>query len=129
MVDVGERLRAAGLRVSRARRAVADLVLATDAHPTADQVWTELRRRGAKVSRAAVYKTLTAFCDAGLLRSLTIEGRQVFDPRLDAHHHAVDVETGAIRDVPVDAVSVRGLDRLEGLELVDAHVVIKARFR
>lgn len=124
-----ERLSAAGLRVSRARLAVAERVLATDTHPTADQVWAALRAEGAKVSRATVYKTLAAFTEAGLLRAFAIEGRHVFDPRLEPHHHTVDADTGMIRDLPAGALSVRGLGDLEGVEVLDHQVVVRVRAR
>ncbi len=128
MSELVERLASAGLRLSRARLAIAELVLGTDAHPTADQVWCQLRARGVVVSRATVYKALAAFAEAGLLRTLFIDGRQVFDPRLEPHHHAVDIETSEIRDLPAGALEVRGLEGLEGLEWVEHQVVVRARF-
>ena len=38
-----ERLREAGIQPSAQRLAVAEYVLTTEAHPSADQVWTEVR--------------------------------------------------------------------------------------
>ena len=109
------------------RMSVARLVLATDAHPTAEQVWDALRRAGEDVARATVYKALATLRDAGLVRTFRIEGRTVFDPRTEPHHHVVDVDTGAIVDLPPAALEVRGLDALAGLEVVEHHVVVRAR--
>lgn len=129
IAELAERLRAAGLRPSEPRLAVARLVFGTTCHPTADRVWDLLRAQGAEVSRATVYKTLSALAEAGLVDSFFVDGRLVFDARTEPHHHVVDVETGAIHDLPPDRVEVLGLDRLDGLDVVGHQVLIRARVR
>jgi len=52
-----ERLRAHGIQPSAQRVGIARYVLATDEHPSADQVWDRVRRDMPVVSRATVYNT------------------------------------------------------------------------
>src|SRR5690348_10723818 len=95
-----ERIEHAGVRASAQRVAIAAYVLATEDHPTADQVWSEVKATFPMVSRATVYNTLQTFRDAGLVRQLVLaEGSVVFDPMVEPHHHFVDDETGAIHDI------------------------------
>jgi Fur family transcriptional regulator, iron response regulator len=106
-VQVETTLREHGIQPSAQRVAVADYVLRTAEHPSADLVWKRVRERFPWISRATVYNTLHLFVEKGLLQRLTIaEESIVFDPIVSAHHHFVDEETGAIHDVPWERVQV-----------------------
>src|SRR5262245_25988265 len=99
--DVPRLLREHGIQPSAQRVAVADYILATDEHPSADQVWAAVRARFPMVSRATVYNTLHLLADKGLVRELVLAaGRVVYDPHVARHHHFIDDETGAIQDIP-----------------------------
>ena len=126
--DVVTQLRNAGIQPSAQRLAVANFVLATEAHPSADEVLAEVQQGFPMLSRATVYNTLHLFVEKGLLRQLVLaEGKTVFDPRLDAHHHFIDEETGRIEDVPWDAVKVGDVKGLKGYEVREYMVVLRGR--
>ncbi len=121
-------LRSHGIQPSAQRLAVAEYVLDTDAHPSADQVWARVRERFPVISRATVYNTLNLFVEKGLLRQLAIsEGRVVFDPNVEPHHHFIDEATGAIHDVAWESVDVRRVADLKGLDVREYQVVMKGR--
>ncbi len=127
-IDAQERLRLHGVQPSAQRVAIAEYVLATDEHPSAEQVWARVRARFPMVSRATVYNTLHVLVDKGLLRELVLaEGRIVYDPKLEPHHHFVDDDSGAIHDVPWSALRVSGVDALDGLEVREHQVVLRGR--
>jgi len=124
----GEILRGHGIQPSARRMAVAGYVLHTEEHPSADQVWARVKRSVPTISRATVYNTLNLLVMKGLLRQLVVaEGRVVFDPHVGPHHHFVDEATGAIHDVPWDAVEVRRVDSLRGFEVREYQVVMRGR--
>ncbi len=128
MIEVPETLRRHGIQPSAQRVAVADFVLQTEAHPSADQVWGQVRSSFPMISRATVYNTLNLLVRKGLLRQLVLaEGKVVFDPNVHPHHHFVDESTGAIHDVPWDAVEVRRVEELKGLEVREYQVVMRGR--
>ncbi|HEY2044324.1 MAG TPA: Fur family transcriptional regulator [Jatrophihabitans sp.] len=83
-------LREAGLRVTKPRAAVLD-VLADHPHATADLVANEVRAKLGKVSTQAVYDVLAACVDAGLVRRIEPAGSPArFEVRTgDNHHHLV----------------------------------------
>ena len=60
-------LRARGLRLTRPRRLILDVVRATDAHPTAAFVYQRVRRRLPRVSLATVYRNLRMLAAEGFL--------------------------------------------------------------
>ena len=129
-IEATEALRGRGIQPSAQRVAIAEYVLATDSHPSADQVWARVRERLPQVSRATVYNTLNLFVREGLLRELVLaEGRVVFDPKVEAHHHFVDAESGAIHDVPWGAIQVRGVEALRGYDVDEYQVVMRGRAR
>src|SRR4051812_39909340 len=100
MKDIAQRLRDRGIQPSAQRVAVARYALVTEDHPSADEVWAEVRRRFPMISRATVYNTLKLFVEKGILaRHVLAEGRVVFDPKVERHHHFVDDESGRIDDV------------------------------
>lgn len=122
------RLREAGIQPSAQRLAVAGYVLATDAHPSADEVLAEVQGSFPMLSRATVYNTLNLFVEKGLLRQLVLaEGKTVFDPCLEPHHHFIDEESGRIEDVPWDSVKVGDVKSLKGYEVREYMVVMRGR--
>jgi Fur family iron response transcriptional regulator len=117
-----------GIQPSAQRVAVADYVLYTTDHPSADQVWAEVKRSFPMLSRATVYNTLNLFTEKGLLRELVLaEGKVVFDPKLDPHHHFLDEETGEIVDVPWSALDVRRVHNLNWFDVREYQVVMRGK--
>ncbi|HLK11567.1 MAG TPA: transcriptional repressor [Candidatus Binatia bacterium] len=126
--DVARTLRERGLQPSAQRVAIAEYVLRTGEHPSADQVWARVRRGFPMLSRATVYNTLNALVRKGLLRALVLaEGKVVFDPNVERHHHFVDEATGRIRDVPWEAVEVGRVRPPAGFTVHDVHVILRGR--
>lgn len=125
---VVERLREAGVQPSAQRLAVAEYVLETTSHPSADQVLEQVQADFPMLSRATVYNTLNLFVEKGLLRQLVLaEGRVVFDPHLEPHHHFIDDDTGEIDDVPWGAVKVGDVGGLKGYDVREYMVVLRGR--
>ena len=121
-------LREHGIQPSAQRVAVGEYVLSTAAHPSAQQVWEKVRRGFPWISRATVYNTLKLFVEKRLLRELVLaEGALVYDPKVDRHHHFIDERSGAIHDVPWEAVRVSRVESLPGFEVSDYQVVMRGR--
>jgi Fur family transcriptional regulator, iron response regulator len=125
-VDVTEVLKESGIQPSAQRVAIAEYVLTTLDHPSADHVFRTVTSRFPYISRATVYNTLNLFVEKGLLRTLNIaEDSVVFDPNVKTHHHFVDEVSGAIYDIPWEKVQVCNIETLRGYEVHDYQVVIR----
>ena len=130
LVQVETTLRDRGIQPSAQRVAVAEYVLHTAEHPSAELVWKRVRERFPWISRATVYNTLHLFVERGLLRRLTIaEDSIVFDPITEAHHHFVDDETGAIYDVSWERVQVCNIESLHDYDIHQYQVVMRGKLR
>ena len=123
-------LRNTGIQPSAQRVAVADYVLHTHEHPSAELVFKRVRERFPWISRATVYNTLNLFVEKGLLQRLTIaEDSVVFDPVMETHHHFIDDETGAIHDVPWERVQVCNIESLQDYEVANYQVVMRGKLK
>jgi len=128
--DIPSILEEHGIQPSAQRVAVAEFVLQTTEHPSADKVWTGVQENFPMISRATVYNTLNLFVEKGLLRELHIAPDSVlFDPKIDRHHHFIDEETGRIHDIPWDQIEVSNTKPLRGFEIRDYQVVMRGRSR
>ena len=99
-----------GIQPSAQRVAVADYVLRTTEHPSAETVWSRVREGFPFLSRATVYNTLNLFVEKGLVRALVLaEGKVVFDPNVERHHHFIDESTGAATPAHAPLVALPAL--------------------
>jgi Fur family transcriptional regulator, stress-responsive regulator len=93
-------LRAHGLRVTRPRLAVLD-VLGHGGHLEVDEIALRVRQRLDTVSTQAVYDVLGALARVGLARRIEPAGSPALYERRagDNHHHVVCRGCGAVADV------------------------------
>ena len=126
-------LQRAGLRPTRQRRALAALLVGDghDRHVTAESLYAAALDHGEGVSLATVYNTLRAFCEAGLLQEVTVDGsRSYFDTRIDDHPHFYWEDTAELTDAPVEELEISRLPRTpDGAEISRVDVVIRLRRR
>jgi Fe2+ or Zn2+ uptake regulation protein len=62
------------------------------------------------------------------LRELVLtEGKVVFDPKLDRHHHLIDEDTGTIHDIPWEAVPLTPIESVESFAVHDMQIVMRGR--
>jgi Fe2+ or Zn2+ uptake regulation protein len=128
--DVVRTLEEHGIQPSAQRVAVAEYVLHTAEHPSAEKVWAAVQENFPMISRATVYNTLNLFVEKGLLRELHLAPDSVlFDPNTGRHHHFIDEESGEIFDIPWSQIGVSNARPLPGYEINDYQVVIRGRRR
>jgi Fur family transcriptional regulator, iron response regulator len=118
------------VQVTPQRMFIAEAALWSKTHPTADEIWTTVKRKHPTVSRATVYNTLNLLVDKHLLQThMLADGITVFDPKTMLHHHFIDEETGEVHDIPWEAIQVRGKDTLPGFDVREFQVVMRGRKR
>ena len=76
-----EYLQSRGKRMTRPQRLLIEHVFSRHDHFDADALLDQLPQRGdvGRIGRATVYRTLTKFVEAGLLRTFIIDGRTVYE--------------------------------------------------
>jgi len=130
LIDMSEKLRTAGMRPTRQRVALGDLLFKNgDRHVCAEILHEEAVEHKIPVSLATVYNTLNQFRDAGLLREVALVGTRVyFDTNMSDHQHFYLEEKAELLDIPNSALSVSGLPEApEGMEIAGVDIVVRLR--
>ena len=121
----------AGLRPTRQRVSLASLLVGDGQHRhvTAESLFEASLATDDKVSLATVYNTLRAFCDAGLMQEVTVDGsKSYFDTNMSDHPHFYWEDTAELTDAPADQLRFAGLPEApEGAEISKIDVVIRLR--
>ncbi|MDE2465120.1 MAG: transcriptional repressor [Alphaproteobacteria bacterium] len=128
--DIYQRLRSAGLRPTRQRLALAELLFARGhRHLTAESLHADATRAGIGVSLATVYNTLHQFTAAGILRQVAVDAaRTYFDTNVDPHQHFYAEDSGALIDIPGETIAVSGLPLApKGMMIDRVDVVVRIR--
>ncbi|WP_341366813.1 iron response transcriptional regulator IrrA [Yoonia sp. BS5-3] len=124
-------LAGAGLRPTRQRMTLANLLVGdgNDRHVTAESLFEAATDADEKVSLATVYNTLRAFCDAGLMREITVDGaKSYFDTNMTDHPHFYWEDSATLTDAPAEQLEISKLpDVPEGAEIASVDVVIRLR--
>ncbi|AXT28559.1 transcriptional repressor [Ruegeria sp. HKCCD6228] len=121
----------AGLRPTRQRVALAELLVGDGRHRhvTAESLFESAKANGDAVSLATVYNTLRAFCDAGVLQEITVDGsKSYFDTNTHDHPHFYWEDDARLSDAPSDQLVIQRLPEApEGVEIASVDVVIRLR--
>ena len=121
----------ADLRPTRQRVALAELLVGDGQHRhvTAESLFEAAKATGAMVSLATVYNTLGAFCDAGLLQEITVDGsKSYFDTNTHDHPHFFWEDEARLSDAPADQLVISRIpDAPAGAEIASVDVVIRLR--
>ncbi len=93
------------MRNTKQKEAIMEVLRGTTSHPTADWVYSEVRKEIPNISLGTVYRNLRLLCQSGEILELDLCGNlSRFDARQDDHYHFRCEECGQVFDVdePVD---------------------------
>ena len=105
----------AGYRITKPRRAVAELVASRDGHFTANDLLEEARRRDLDIGRATIFRALDLFTELDVLERIDLpSGEHAYVPcEPDVHHHHVVCDVcGRVTEVPDLGIGA-ALDQIE----------------
>lgn len=94
-------LRQQGYRLTPQRRAVLDVIAATDEHLTPAEIYRRVRRQRRGIGLVTVYRTLDIFSELGLICELRAEeGRRTYllTRPAEHHHHLICSSCGTVVD-------------------------------
>jgi len=100
--DLSLSLKDRGLRSTKQRLCVYDVILEKRDHPTADDIFLRVRKKLPKISFATVYNCLETFVECGLVKKINLDRTSSrYCPNLSPHAHFKCAETGQIIDLPI----------------------------
>jgi Fe2+ or Zn2+ uptake regulation protein len=115
-----------GVKPTPQRAVIAEFLVNTCTHPTADEVFGAVKDRlPVSLSRATVYNTLNCLVEAGVIKEVVTEsGKARYDAKTGDHHHFIDVVTGRVFDIEPEQISQIQLNLGEKFKVRNFHVTI-----
>ncbi len=127
-------LKKAGLKATLPRIKIMEVLESTaiqeEAHFSAEDIYKELLNRGENIGLASVYRVLTQFENAGIVKKHHFEGSHaVYEVLEENHEHMVDVESGKVLEFQ-DKELIERLNTIAkdaGYQLVDHNLVLHVK--
>ena len=117
--EVFEQCRRLGMRLSRQRRMVLDLLWSERSHLSAREIFEKLNDMGRNIGHTSVYQNLEALQSAGVIECMDRASGRLYGYRSDPHSHLTCSETGTIHDLDVTLPD----ELLRQIELSTGYVV------
>ena len=96
-------LRKSGLRLTKQRLLILELLHNNTTHPTADDIIQKILKKCGHVTVATVYNTLDVLTGQGLISRIDgLENRSHYDPDTEPHYHAICSVCKKVFDVESD---------------------------
>ena len=127
-------LKKAGLKATLPRIKIMEVLESTaiqeEAHFSAEDIYKELLKRGENIGLASVYRVLTQFETAGIVKKHHFEGSHaVYEVIEENHEHMVDVESGKVLEFQDNELIERlnSIAKDAGYQLVDHNLVLHVK--
>ena len=127
---LNEKLGQSGLRATRQRELVYELLLEQRDHPTADEVFARAKRVMPSISLATVYNCLETLAACNLVKQVNLARQPTrFCPNQHEHAHFHDEQTGQVYDVDLDPKTVAKLRAMlpDGFDVSSIDVTFRGR--
>ena len=97
--ELKEALSRAGLKATQQRLVIYQCLMASENHPTAEEIFEQVRPANPSISLGTVYKTLETLVESQLAQKVPVsENKMRYDARMESHHHIYCTNTGEIID-------------------------------
>ena len=127
-------LKKAGLKATLPRIKIMEVLESTaiqeEAHFSAEDIYKELLNKGENIGLASVYRVLTQFETAGIVKKHHFEGSHaVYEVIEENHEHMVDVESGKVLEFQDNELIERlnSIAKNAGYQLVDHNLVLHVK--
>ncbi len=117
-----------GLRLTKQRQEVYQVLLEQRDHPTANEIYRRVRKKLPSISLATVYNCLEALVNHGLVNQVNFErSSSRFCPKLVEHGHFQDTKSGEIYDITIkDGIDLRDFINLpEHVCVEEAQITLR----
>ena len=127
-------LKKAGLKATLPRIKIMEVLESTaiqeEAHFSAEDIYKELLNKGENIGLASVYRVLTQFEAAGIVKKHHFEGSHaVYEVIEENHEHMVDVESGKVLEFQDNELIERlnSIAKDAGYQLLDHNLVLHVK--
>jgi len=125
MPDLESVCRKNGLALTVQRRAICEALYSRNDHPTADQVYEDIRITLKGVSRTTVYRVLDTLVSIGVAKRISNpDSTARYDGDMQRHHHLTCTKCGTVYDLhdPVLNNLKVPLENGKGFDIIDYSI-------
>lgn len=123
-----ERYRSLGVKLTPQRLAILKCLEGNKTHPSAEDIYSEVRKTFPTMSFATVYNTLEVLKEKGGVNALTIDPERMrYDPDTSGHHHLMCTVCKKVVDVHASIQTELSEDEAQGFKLTGSHVEFYGR--
>ncbi|KAM3093450.1 Fur family transcriptional regulator [Phormidesmis sp. 146-35] len=122
--DAIERCQALGMRLSRQRRFILELLWQEQEHLSAREIYDRLNHQGKEIGHTSVYQNLEALSDQGIIECIERSDGRLYGNISDAHSHINCLDTNQILDIHIDlpADLIQQVEAKTGVRITQYHI-------
>jgi Fur family transcriptional regulator, ferric uptake regulator len=122
--DAIERCQALGMRLSRQRRFILELLWQEQEHLSAREIYDRLNHQGKEIGHTSVYQNLEALSDQGIIECIERSDGRLYGNISDAHSHINCLDTHQILDIHIDlpAELIQQVEAKTGVRITQYHI-------
>ncbi|HEY9752326.1 MAG TPA: Fur family transcriptional regulator [Coleofasciculaceae cyanobacterium] len=122
--DAFERCQSKGMRLSRQRRFILELLWQDQEHLSAREIYDRLNRQGKDIGHTSVYQNLEALSENGIIECIERSDGRLYGNISDSHSHINCLDTDQILDVHVELPEsvLRQVEDQTGVRITGYHI-------
>lgn len=122
--DALARCQILGMRLSRQRRFILELLWQEKEHLSARDIYDRLNQRGKDIGHTSVYQNLEALSSQGIIECIERSDGRLYGNISDSHSHVNCIDTNQILDVHVELPEdlLRQIEQQTGVRITDYHI-------
>ncbi|AUT01484.1 transcriptional repressor [Nostoc sp. CENA543] len=119
--DALERCQILGMRVSRQRRFILELLWQANEHLSAREIYDRLNQEGKEIGHTSVYQNLEALSSQGIIECIERCDGRLYGNISDAHSHVNCLDTNQILDVHIELPEefIREVEEKTGVKITE----------
>lgn len=122
--DALERCQTLGMRLSRQRRYILELLWDAQEHLSAREIYDRLNQQGKEIGHTSVYQNLEALSGQGIIECIERSDGRLYGNVSDSHSHVNCLNTNQILDVHIQLPEdiIRYVEEQTGVRITDYHI-------
>ncbi len=122
--DALEQCQLLGMRVSRQRRFILELLWQANEHLSAREIYDRLNQQGKDIGHTSVYQNLEALSSQGIIECIERCDGRLYGNISDSHSHVNCVDTNQILDVHIELPEefIRQVEQQTGVKITDYSI-------
>ena len=122
--DAVDRCQALGMRLSRQRRFILELLWQAKEHLSAREIYDRLNQQGKEIGHTSVYQNLEALSSQNIIECIERSDGRLYGNISDSHSHVNCLDTNQILDVEVELPEalLREIEQQTGVRITDYSI-------